>query len=139
MPVSFDLNNVDGLDDRLANAAAELERLLGAEDAKAKIAAAMKLVTDDAKARVHSITGHLAAGIKTTITTAADAPTVIETGISYARTRAHHAHLVEGGHGGPHPAPPHPFWAPAVTAYGDEAAEKLEQLAQELMMQALNG
>lgn len=27
---------------------------------------------------------------------------------------APHAHLVEGGHGGPRPAPPHPFLQPAV-------------------------
>lgn len=26
------------------------------------------------------------------------------------------AHLVEGGHGGPHPAPPHPFVKPAMDA-----------------------
>lgn len=28
--------------------------------------------------------------------------------------RAHHAHLVEFGHGGPHPAPPHPYMRPAL-------------------------
>lgn len=27
--------------------------------------------------------------------------------------KAPHAHLVEYGHGGPHPAPPHPFFRPA--------------------------
>ena len=30
------------------------------------------------------------------------------------RADAPHAHLVELGHGGPHPAPPHPFLVPAV-------------------------
>lgn len=28
--------------------------------------------------------------------------------------RAPHRHLVEYGHAGPRPAPPHPFWRPAV-------------------------
>lgn len=30
--------------------------------------------------------------------------------------KAPHRHLVEYGHGGPHPAPPRPFWRPAVLA-----------------------
>lgn len=29
---------------------------------------------------------------------------------------APHRHLVEYGHAGPHPAPPHPFWRPALDA-----------------------
>lgn len=32
------------------------------------------------------------------------------------RKIAPHAHLVEYGHGGPAPAPPHPFWRPAIDA-----------------------
>lgn len=34
--------------------------------------------------------------------------------------RAPHAHLVEYGHGGPHPAPPHPFMRPAWDSIKDE-------------------
>lgn len=34
---------------------------------------------------------------------------------------APHAHLVENGHGGPHPAPEHPFMAPAYEAAKEEA------------------
>ena len=30
---------------------------------------------------------------------------------------APHAHLVEDGHGGPHPAPPHPFFRPKVNKF----------------------
>lgn len=36
----------------------------------------------------------------------------VEVGAFYGE--APHAHLVEGGHGGPRPAPPHPFLQPAV-------------------------
>ena len=40
---------------------------------------------------------------------------------------------VEFGHGGPHPAPPHPFARPAFDAKADEAYEKVkEQLRQAL-------
>jgi HK97 gp10 family phage protein len=35
--------------------------------------------------------------------------------------KAPHAHLVENGHGGPHPAPEHPFMAPAYEASKEEA------------------
>lgn len=39
-------------------------------------------------------------------------PSVI---IGIDRKKAPHAHLVEFGHGGPHPAPAHPFIRPAVS------------------------
>jgi len=43
--------------------------------------------------------------------------------------KAPHAHLVEYGHGGPHPAPPHPFFRPAL----DEVMPKIkEDIAKEL-------
>ena len=35
---------------------------------------------------------------------------------------------VEYGHGGPHPAPPHPFVRPAFDAHVDEAYEKVKQM-----------
>lgn len=46
---------------------------------------------------------------------------------------AEYANPVEFGHGGPHPAPPHPFVRPAFDARADEAYEKIkEQLRQAL-------
>ena len=46
---------------------------------------------------------------------------------------AEYANPVEFGHGGPHPAPPHPFVRPAFDARVDEAYEKIkEQLRQAL-------
>jgi len=39
---------------------------------------------------------------------------------------APHAHLIEFGHGGPHPAPPHPFFRPVVNRYkGDKYKNKV--------------
>ena len=40
---------------------------------------------------------------------------------------AAYANPVEFGHGGPHPAPPHPFVRPAFDARVDEAYEKVKQ------------
>jgi len=45
------------------------------------------------------------------------------------------AHLVEFGHGGPHPAPPHPFVRPAW----DECREKVEQDIQSGLKKAIEG
>ena len=40
---------------------------------------------------------------------------------------APHAHLVEYGHGGPHPAPAHPFFRPALDALTNKIITKIEQ------------
>ena len=47
----------------------------------------------------------------------------ISTGVFKGKlaSTAPHAHLVEFGHGGPAPAPPHPFVRPAFYARADEA------------------
>ncbi len=138
LSINFDLSAFDHLDDTLAEKAARLENLAGSESAKGKIKAALKPITDDAKGRIHSLTGHLRDSVESRVTTYPDAPTEIEVGISYKRHKlARHAHLVEGGHGGPHPAPPHPFWEPAVQAHGQEAAQALEDTIGEMIDQVL--
>ena len=136
MALKFDLSAFDNLDNELARASGKLERLMGTERAKGKIKGALRPLTDDAKARIHSLSGHLRDSIETRVETYADRPTQIEVGISYKRHKeARHAHLVEGGHGGPRPAPPHPFWEPAVLAHGEEAVEALEGMADEIIDQ----
>lgn len=41
-----------------------------------------------------------------------------------------HAHLVEHGHGGPQPAPPHPFFSPVVRAWsGSKITTAMRQAA----------
>ena len=47
--------------------------------------------------------------------------------------RAPHAHLVENGHGGPHPAPPHPFMRPAFDAEKDTAYDAVRDTLREEM------
>ena len=41
---------------------------------------------------------------------------------------APHAHLVEYGHGGPHPAPPHPFILPSFDKRADEAYDEMRRV-----------
>lgn len=46
---------------------------------------------------------------------------------------APHAHLVEYGHGGPAPAPPHPFVRPAFDAKADEAYDEMKRVLKEAL------
>ena len=136
MAINFNLSALDGLDDELAQAAGKLERLVGSEKTKSEVKRVLRPLTDDAKARIHSLTGHLRDSIETRVETYADRPTQIEVGISYKRhKKARHAHLVEGGHGGPRPAPPHPFWEPAVLAHGQEVVDAIDGVADEIIDQ----
>lgn len=41
---------------------------------------------------------------------------------------APHAHLVEYGHGGPYPAPPHPFVRPSFDRRADEAYDEMRRV-----------
>lgn len=135
MAIHFDLSALDGLDNEIASAGERLERLIGGTAAKNEIKAALEPVNRDARNRINSITGGLAGGIETKVTPHLDAPTEIEFGISYKRhPESRHAHLVEGGHGGPHgPAAAHPFWGPAIQAHGEEAVDALEDKLNDLI------
>jgi len=56
--------------------------------------------------------------------------TISRPAIAFAGIRprkAPHAHLVEYGHGGPHPAPPHPFFFRAWESVRDEVRETIKQ------------
>lgn len=136
MPLSFNMNNVNGLDDALAKAVEELEKKLGTAEAKGKYQQLVKPLTDDAKARINAITGNLTGGVKSYIETSADSPMEITLGVSYKRTRAHHAHLVEGGHGGK-TAKAHPFWQPAVEVHLEEVTDAILEEVMDCMEEAL--
>jgi len=51
----------------------------------------------------------------------------VTVGVHAAEGGAPYAQPVEFGHGGPHPAPPHPFVRPAFDARGEEAYELLKE------------
>lgn len=139
MGLTFSTEALDQLTERIGQAGKALDDKLGSDAAKSTIKAALDRVVTDARARVHNITGFLSRSIKSRVTVTADAPTVAEAGVRYKGTKQRYAHLVEGGHGGPHgPAAPHPFWAPAVEATGEEAAEAIEALANEALSDVLD-
>lgn len=52
---------------------------------------------------------------------------------------APHAHLVEWGHGGPHPAPAHPFFRPAVDEMANPAAQYVMNRLAEKVNKAAGG
>lgn len=126
--MGFDLSAFGDVEAALEKEADVLQHLAGDDAAKGALKSALDLIAQDAKARVHSITGNLVKGIKSKVEGGKGEKGVSGwVGVPYAKpAKAHHAHLVEGGHGGPHgPAAPHPFWAPAVEATKDEALDAL--------------
>jgi len=45
--------------------------------------------------------------------------------VGFKKPAGSHAHLVEFGHGGPHPAPPHPFIVPAAVKTRESAVRTI--------------
>ena len=52
----------------------------------------------------------------------------VTVGVHSGEAGARYANPVEHGHGGPHPAPPHPFVRPAFDAKAEEAYEDMKKL-----------
>jgi len=108
--------------DKLEKETNKIIKELGSEKQKLLMSQA-RLVRDRIRAKApQGKTGNLkgaayAAGLNETTTRKA---------VAFAGVRprkAPHAHLVEFGHGGPHPAPPHPFVRPAW----DESREEVRR------------
>ena len=57
----------------------------------------------------------------------------VTVGVHSGEVGAQYANPVEHGHGGPHPAPPHPFVRPAFDAKAEEAYEELKKLLNEAL------
>lgn len=72
----------------------------------------IKVVVDDSKKKAFGIIGPKQ-GMKTQIGTRTRDGKKSKAGDPIFEDPAKIAHLVEYGHGGPHPAPPHPFMRPA--------------------------
>lgn len=136
MALDFGTVQLDAFVEKLAAAVDRMERTLSSADSRSRIKKALDIIANDAKARIHNITGNLHDSIKAKVKESADSPTLGEVGVRYASKGLHaakYAHLVEGGHGGPHgPADPHPFWAPAVEATAEDAMQVLTEIAGEL-------
>jgi len=86
------------------------------------LVAAARVIRDEARRTAPVRTGVLKASIRASaarsfVSTSGGRKKVAGTAAN-VRVRAPHAHLVEFGHGGPRPAPPHPFLVPAVESTG---------------------
>mgnify|MGYP000898998208 CR=1 FL=1 len=57
----------------------------------------------------------------------------VTVGVHSGEGGARYANPVEHGHGGPHPAPPHPFVRPAFDARAEEAYEEMKKLLNEAL------
>ena len=57
----------------------------------------------------------------------------VTVGVHSGEAGARYANPVEHGHGGPHPAPPHPFVRPAFDARAEEAYEEMKKLLNEAL------
>jgi hypothetical protein len=96
--VKFDVSQVDGLNRALMRLEETYSLYHGSAAAQQQVRAALKLISDDAKGRVHSVTGNLVGSIKVYARVRPVKENLGEVGVSYAKSKAHHAHLVEYGH-----------------------------------------
>ena len=82
------------------------------------------------------ITGALHGSIRTGKVRRRGSGKQITIGVSHKEQSAYYANPVEFGHGGPAPAPAHPFVRPAFDARADEAYGEIRRvLAEELQQQ----
>ncbi len=102
---------IQGIDEIKGNIAKKLDKLTGMQAKRVFMRAALLLVREE-KANIHSITGHLAGAIFADYGDPKKPNVLVGTN----NRKAPHGLLVEEGHGGPHPAPPHPYHKPAVNA-----------------------
>jgi len=111
--------------DQLERQANKLIKEVNSEKTKLLLAQA-RIVRDRIKARApRGATGNLKkAAYAKGIPASMGGPAVAFAGIR--PRKAPHAHLVEYGHGGPHPAPAHPFVRPAWDGCKEEVKRNIE-------------
>lgn len=102
-------------DKELLKALEAAEKSLHAESVRNVIAQAAQAIRSDAASRIRDKTGTLRSALFVYDKKSQRGPLLsVLAGVS--PKKAPHRHLVEYGHAGPHPAPPHPFWRPALAA-----------------------
>lgn len=116
--MGIDLSALSRFESAMNVATQQLTKLITRPQARTIIRKAMQVVVDDAKARVNrrSQKNSLQDAIKIRFSDRWDDVLLAELGVSYKRTRAYHAHLVEDGH-----APPGPYKRRGKTYYKSDA------------------
>ena len=127
--MGFELRGTTDLENDLTNMGAALENGPGVN--RALKAGAVPIETQmlmnashDPKIR----TGNLHDSIHTGNVRTKNGRKQITIGVHYKEHSAYYANPVEYGHGGPHPAPAHPFVRPAFDTKSNEAFEEMKRV-----------
>lgn len=122
---------IEGIAEINKEIAERLDRMTGVEAKKIWMRAAL-VVVREIRDNIHNITGTLSAGVFAAFGTKTKPNVLVGVSIG-GRGKAPHGWVVEHGHGGPHPAPPHPYFKPGVQAarpmVGAIIAEGMKELA----------
>ena len=116
--MAADLNNGPGVDRALLAGAVPVEQQM-----LANASSDPKIITGALHGSIHTYKVKQRRGGKQ-----------IPIGVKHSEAGAYYANPVEHGHGGPGPAPPHPFVRPAFDARAEEAYGEIKRvLAEEIM------
>ena len=133
--MALDLQGFAELQNDLASMAVSLENGSGVDRAlQAGAAPIEQQMLANASSDPKIITGALHGSIHTDKVRQRRGGKQISIGVKHSEAGACYANPVEAGHGGPGPAPPHPFVRPAFDARAEEAYDEIKRvLADEIM------
>lgn len=128
--MGIELRGFDDLKDDMIAMAAALENGLGVNKAlKAGAVPIEEQMLHNASTDPKIITGDLHGSIRTgTVKQKAGGGKRITIGVHHKDNGAYYANPVEFGHGGPAPAPAHPFVRPAFDVRANQAYEAIKQV-----------
>lgn len=128
--MAIELRGFTDLRDDMLNMAAALDQGPGVNRAlKAGAVPIEQQMLHNASTDPKQITGDLHDSIRTgNVRKKADGGKKITIGVHYKDKSAYYANPVEFGHGGPAPAPAHPFVRPAFDTKSDEAYEEIKRV-----------
>ena len=133
--MGMQLNGADGLKSDLASIAGALGDD-GATTTKILKGAAQPILDQmiqNASTDPHPRSGHLRDSLKIRGSSRKHGAALVTVGVHSGEAGAGYSVPVEFGHGGPHPAPPHPFVRPAFDARAEEAYEEMKKLLNEAL------
>ncbi len=131
--MAIELRGFDDLKDDLINMAAHLEQGLGVNRAlQAGAVPIEEQMLHNASTDPAIITGDLHGSIRTgSVRKKRSGGKRITIGVHHKDKGAYYANPVEFGHGGPAPAPAHPFVRPAFDTRSDDAFDEMKRVLQE--------
>jgi HK97 gp10 family phage protein len=127
--MATELRGFDDLQDDLLNMAAALENGAGVNRAlKAGAVPIEQQMLHNASTDPKIITGELYGSIRTGNVKGGARGKRITVGVHHKDNAAYFSNPLEFGHGGPAPAPAHPFVRPAFDVKSDEAYEEIKRV-----------